>query len=106
LEVRENQFPESERDSSDYVFHAGAFETLTQQELLEALKTDGVYSEELKRATISKHRVGVIQLSATPFYLNIYLVGHEEYVLVRGSGVSEYDGGAVYRQCKAEQRAE
>ena len=104
LEIRENKFPES--DSPEYVFHRGAFETLTQQELLEALETDGVYSKELKRAAIGTSRMGVIQLSATPFHFNIYHVGPKEYVLVAGSGVSEYDGGAVYRQRKAEKRAD
>ena len=98
LEVRENKFPESERDSPDYVFHAGAFETLSREELLEALEIDGVYSKELKRATIGTPQAGAIQLAATPFSFNIYLVGPEEYVLVAGSGASEYDGGAVYRQ--------
>ena len=104
LEVRENKFPEIERDSPDYVFHAGAFETLSREELLDALELDGVYSKELKRATISTPRVGAIQLSATPFSFNIFLVEPEEYVLVAGSGASEYDGGAVYRQRKAEKR--
>jgi hypothetical protein len=104
LEVRENKFPESGRESPEYVFHAGMFETLTQEELLEALEIDGVYSKELKRATMGTPRMGAIQLSATPFSFNIYLVGPEEYVLVAGSGASEYDGGAAYRKRKAEKR--
>ena len=71
--------------SPEYVFHRDAFEALTQQELLEALEIDGVYSKELKRATIGTSRAGVVQLSATPFHLNIYHVGPEAYVLVAGS---------------------
>jgi hypothetical protein len=59
-----------------------SLKTLTQEELLDALDLDGVYAKELKRASIVP-RGGAIQVTATPFSFNIYLVGPESMYWLR-----------------------